>query len=209
MESCPSWQIGFVNHMDLEEEKRLIEEARNSPLAFGQLYDAYYPKISNYLLHRLPRADIAQDITSEVFFKAMTKLHTFSWRDISFCSWLYKIANNEIKMYYRKKERKFLSLEFLFENHHFELPDSSDIEQDYVTAEEELSRHHQFREIQKQLFQLPPLYQEILVLHFFEACSLTEISEITGKNLNTVKSLISRGKEKLRMQMTRRNGSER
>jgi len=62
--------------MDLEEEKQLIEEARRDPLAFGKLYDIYYPKISNYLLHRLPRADVAQDITSEVFFKAMTKLHT-------------------------------------------------------------------------------------------------------------------------------------
>src|SRR6266498_4974885 len=113
------WPVGFVITMDLEEEKRLIEAARNDPLAFGQLYDAYYPKISYYLLHRLPRADVAQDITSEVFFKAMTRLHTFSWRDsATFSAWLYKIASNEIKMYYRKKERTFLSLEFLSEHHH-------------------------------------------------------------------------------------------
>jgi RNA polymerase sigma-70 factor (ECF subfamily) len=194
--------------MDLEEEKRLIEEARNNSRAFGQLYDAYYPLISNYLLHRLPRADIAQDITSEVFFKAMTKLHTFAWRNISFSAWLYKIANNEIKMYYRKKERKFLSLEFLFEDHHLELPDGADIEQDFVAAEDELSRNQQFREIQKCLLQLPALYQEILVLHFFEERSLAEISEITGKNLNTVKSIVSRGKEKLRVRMTERDGVE-
>src|SRR5438445_622885 len=131
--------------MNLEEEKQLIEEARTNPLAFGKLYDAYYLKISNYLLHRLSRTDTAQDITSEVFFKAMIKLHTFSWRNISFSSWLYKIANNEIKMYYRKKERKFFSLEFLFENHHFEPPDSTDIEQEYIAVEEELARNKQFR----------------------------------------------------------------
>jgi RNA polymerase sigma-70 factor (ECF subfamily) len=192
--------------MDLDEEKHLIEDAKSNPLAFGELYDAYYPKISNYLLHRLPRAEVAQDITAEVFFKAMTKLHTFSWRQISFSSWLYKIANNEIKMYYRKKERKFFSLDFLFDHHDFELPDSTDIEQDYIAAEELLARNQAFQEIQRCLLELPTIYQEVLVLRFLEGKSLEEIAEITGKNLNTVKSLVARGKEQVRLRMARRNG---
>ncbi len=194
--------------MDLEEEKHLVEDAKCNSLAFGQLYDAYYPQISNYLLRRLPRAEVAQDITAEVFFKAMTKLHTFSWRQLSFSSWLYKIANNEIKMYYRKKERKFFSLEFLFNQDGFELPDSTDIEQDYIAAEEELSRNQEFKEIQKHLLELPLIYQEVLALRFFEDKSLEEISEITGKNLNTVKSLVARGKEQVRVRMNRQNGHE-
>ncbi len=192
--------------MDLEEEKHLIEDAKSDPLAFGELFDAYYPKISNYILHRLRHAEVAQDITAQVFFKAMTKLHTFSWRNLSFSSWLYQIANNEIKMYYRKKERRFFSLEFLFDHHDFELPDSTDIEQDYIAAEEELARDQMFREIQKHILELPTIYQEVLVLRFFEDKSLEEISEITGKNLNTVKSLVARGKEQVRLRMARQNG---
>jgi RNA polymerase sigma-70 factor (ECF subfamily) len=187
--------------MDLEKEKQLIEKARTDPLAFGILYDSYYPKIFNYLLHRLAKADIAADITSEVFFKAMTKLHTFTWHDISFGAWLYKIANNEIKMYYRKKERRFFSLEFLFEQHGFEVPDSEDIEQDYIAAEDKIAQYKQFKQIQQKLAELPLLYQEVLVLRFFEEKSLAEISEITGKNLNTIKSLIARGTEKLKKQL--------
>ncbi len=194
--------------MDLEQEKQLIEEAKCNPLAFGKLYDAYYPPISNYLLHRLTRADDAQDITAQVFYKAMTKLHTFSWRNISFSSWLYKIANNEIKMYYRKKERRFFSLEFLFDHHEFESPASIDVEGDYIAAEEELARDETFQQIRAHLSQLPALYQEVLVLRFLEGKSLEEISEITGKNLNTVKSLVSRGKEQLRLSMNRENGHE-
>ncbi len=192
--------------MDLEAEKQLIQDAKSNPLAFGELYDAYYPKISNYLLHRLPRAEVAQDIIAEVFFKAMTKLHTFSWRNLSFSAWLYRIANNEIKMYYRKKERRFFSLEFLFDHHDFELPDSTDIEQDYIAAEEELARNQEFQQVRKYLFQLPTIYQEVLVLRFLEGKSLAEISEITGKNLNTVKSLVARGKEQVRLLMAQQNG---
>lgn len=192
--------------MNLSEEKQLIEDAKHDPLAFGRLYDSYYPKISNYLFHRLAHVDIAADITSEVFYKAMTKLYTFSWRNLSFSSWLYKIANNEIKMYYRKKERKFFSLEFLFEKHHFEPPDSIDIEQEYIQAEEEFLKHEQVQQIKKHILYLPLIYQEVLVLRFFENKSLGEISEITGKNLNTVKSLLGRGKEIVRQQMTKQNG---
>ncbi len=187
--------------MDLQSEKRLIEAARSDPLAFGQLYDAYYARIANYLLHRLPQADTAQDLTSDVFFKAMTRLHTFTWRELSFSSWLYKIANNEIKMYYRKKERSFFSLDWLWGEERFELPASTDIEEEYVSAEEELARNQRFQEVQRHLLALPLLYQEVLVLHFFEKLSLAEISAISGKNLNTVKSLILRGKEKLRQKM--------
>ena len=187
--------------MNIEEEKSVIEEARNSPAAFGKLFEKYYPRISNYILHRMPNADTAQDITSQVFFKAMTKLHTYSWRDISFSSWLYKIANNELKMYYRKKPLKYLSLEFLIEDHLFEPPDSVDIEQDYINAEEELLRNKQFIDVRNHLLRLPVIYREVLTLRFFEDKELAEISEITGKNINTVKSIILRGKEKLRIQM--------
>jgi RNA polymerase sigma-70 factor (ECF subfamily) len=192
-------------YMNLKNEKQLIEKAKYDPLAFGQLYDTYYPLISNYLIHRMSRVDVAADLTSEVFFKAMTKLHTFSWRNISFSSWLYKIANNEIKMYYRKKERKFFSLEFLFEKHHFEPPHTTNIEQEYLAAEDELTKNILLKELQQQLLTLPLIYQEILVLRYFEEKSLEEISEITGKKLNTVKSLLFRGKEKLRLLMNKQN----
>lgn len=185
--------------MDLNEEKKLIEDAKNDPLAFGKLYDTYYPRISNYLLHRMSRADSALDVTSEVFYKAMTKIHQFSWNNVSFSSWCYKIANNEIRMYYRKKENKNFSLETLFEQNHFEPPSSEDIEKEYIQVEEEIAKNKEFKEIQKQLLKLSSDYQEALTLRYFEDKSLEEISEIMGKNVNTIKSFIFRGKKKLKI----------
>jgi RNA polymerase sigma-70 factor (ECF subfamily) len=66
-------------------------------------------------------------------------------------------------------------------------------------AEDVLERHRQFKEIQKHLHSLPVKYQEVLVLRFFESKKMSEISEILGKNENTIKSLIKRGTEKLRL----------
>lgn len=194
--------------MDLDEERLMVEKAKTDSEAFGKLYDFYYGKILNYLVHRLMNVATAQDLTSEVFFKAMTKLHTFKWRDISFSSWLYKIANNEIKMYYRRKEHRTLSLNFLTEEHHIELSDSVDIEKELIAAEEALSKNEQFKTIQKIVVELPIVYQEVLVLRFLEGKSLIEISEVTKKNLNTIKSIILRGKEKVKKEFIKQNGGD-
>lgn len=194
--------------MDLSEEKELIERAKSDPLAFGKLYDAYYPKILRYILHRLGNVQEAQDITSEVFYKVMKGLRKFEWRNISFSSWVYKIATNEITNHYRRKKHTFLSLDILFSKHHFELPDKTNIEQDFIAVEKALTDHNDFLLIQQLLKQLPLNYQEVLSLRFFEKKKIQEISEITGKNTNTIKSLLSRGIQKLQIAFQKKKGDE-
>lgn len=195
--------------MDLSEEKELIEQAKQDPIAFGKLYDMYYPKISQYILRRSGNVQEAQDITSEVFYKVMRGLRKFEWRNISFSSWVYKIATNEIANYYRRKKHTFLSLDFLFEKHHFELPDKTNIEQDFIALEKAFSDHNDFLLIQELLQELPLSYHEVLSLRFFEKKKIKEISEITGKNTNTIKSLLSRGIQKLQVAFTEKKRGER
>jgi len=60
--------------MDLEREKELVERAKKDTEAFGELYEQYYSKIFSYVLRRTARIEIAQDVTSEVFFKALKNL---------------------------------------------------------------------------------------------------------------------------------------
>ncbi|MEW5960702.1 MAG: sigma-70 family RNA polymerase sigma factor [Chloroflexota bacterium] len=194
--------------MELQAEKELVEKAKTDPLAFGELYDLYYPKIFNYALRRLGEAALAADITSEVFFKVMKNLVKFEWQSIPFSSWIYKIASNEINTHFRKKRFWFLSLETLFEKPGFEVADEDDLQEDYIQAQKQLERYEDFRQVQKLLKKLSPKYQEVLVLRFFENKKIREISEITGKNENTVKSLLARGLEKLRSQAVQGKGGE-
>ena len=70
--------------MELEQEKQLVGRAKNDPVAFGELYDRYYSRILGYIIKRTANIELAQDITSEVFFKALNNLHKFHWRDIPF-----------------------------------------------------------------------------------------------------------------------------
>ena len=184
--------------MDLEQEKELVEKARNDTEAFGELYDQYYPQIFGYVLRRTASIEIAQDITSEVFFKALKNLGQFRYRGFPFSSWLYRIATNEIANYFRKnKDGKFC----LEETSDLISISSSSAETELLEAEAELKRHEDFLILHENLSKLPIKYQEVITLRFFENKQVKEISEILGKREGTVKSLLHRGLEKLRKLM--------
>jgi len=184
--------------MDLSEEKELVRQAQKAPDAFAELYDQYYPKIFGYVLRRTANFEAAQDITSETFFNALRKLWQFRWRSISFSSWLYKIAANEINQYFRKAEyKKSASLEELQEQG-FEPVSPNDPENELIEAQEQLKQYQDFLEIQVKIVRLPAKYQEVITLRFFEQKQIKEISEILGKKEGTVKSLLHRAVEKLR-----------
>jgi len=184
--------------MDLREEKELVRQAQKSPDAFAGLYDQYYPRIFGYVLRRSANLEAAQDITSETFLKALGKLWQFQWRNVSFSSWLYKIATNEVRQYFRKAEyKKSVSLEELQEQG-FELLSPHDPENELIEAQEKLEQHQEFLEVQQRIVQLPARYQEVITLRFFEKKQIKEIAEILGKREGTIKSLLHRAVEKLR-----------
>jgi RNA polymerase sigma-70 factor (ECF subfamily) len=184
--------------MDLSEEKELVRQAQKAPDAFAKLYDHYYPKIFGYVLRRTANIEVAQDITSETFLKALAKLWQFRWRSISFSSWLYKIASNEINQYYRRAEyRKSISMEEL-EEQGFELRSPRDPESELMEAEEKLKQHQDFLELQEKITRLPAKYQEVIALRFFEKKQINEIAQILAKREGTIKSLLHRAVERLR-----------
>ncbi|HEX3082628.1 MAG TPA: sigma-70 family RNA polymerase sigma factor [Candidatus Saccharimonadia bacterium] len=181
-----------------DDDQTLIERAKTDPQAFGMLYDRYYTLIAGYIQRRLADPVAAQDVTAIVFFKAMTHLRRFHWRGVPFSAWLYRIASNEINTYFRRTKSHPVSLDELADKLHFELPAGTDLERDLIVRQEEAQRYQDFRLVRELLFDLPPKYQEILALRYFEKKTLADIAIITGKKLGTVKSLVSRGLERLR-----------
>ena len=185
--------------MDLDKERGLVKQAKSDPEAYSVLFDYYYPQISNYVLRRLDDPEAALDIVAATFFKAWQNLPKFKWRAVPFSAWLYRIAGNEIKDYYRKDRHRPLSLDALYEANGFEPVSDTDLAADLDKWYDQLKRYNDFQIIKGLLITLPIKYQEVLALRFFEKKSLEEIAAVSGKNLNTVKSLLKRGIEKLRL----------
>ena len=193
-----NFESGVRINLDLEHERLLVERAKKEPAAFGELYDIYYSRIFNYVLKRTGNIHLTQDVTSEVFFNALKNIGNFRWRGISFSSWLYRIASNEIANHFRKNKGKQVSLEIILDQTDISDPSAED---ELLKIEEELDKHKEFLALRSNISKLSVKYQEVIVLRFFEEKQLEEIAEILDKPVGTVKSLLHRGLEKLRMLM--------
>jgi RNA polymerase sigma-70 factor (ECF subfamily) len=177
--------------MDMD-EKKLIERAKKDPEAFGQLFEKYYSPLLHYVLKRVGNVQIAEDISSQIFYIVLTKLWQFRWRNIPFSAWLYRIANNEINYYFRTCKFRSIPLEILLKEHKWEPIDSHNFVEEIKEAQKTLEEHRDFLLIQKKILSLPIKYQEVLSLKYLEGKKIREISLILGKNENTIKSLLKR-----------------
>ncbi|MCX6002364.1 MAG: sigma-70 family RNA polymerase sigma factor [Chloroflexi bacterium] len=181
----------------LKAEEELVKRAQHNPEAFGDLYEMYYQRIFNFALKRTANIQLALDITSITFLKALNQIRKFRWRDVPFGAWLYRIAGNEVNDHYRRQGgKRIASIEEIAE-----LADTGDYADEINHAEEELSRHEEFLLLHKKLAELPEMYQEVITLKFFEKKKIREMVKILGKKEGTIKSLLHRGVEKLREKM--------
>ena len=182
----------------MERERELVERAKRDTEAFAELYDHYYPRLFGYVLRRTASVEIAQDVTSEVVFKAMKNLRRFEWRGVPFSSWLYRIATHEIANYFSKTKQGRFSLEAVSDSISI---DDCPAESDVLEAEADLIRHEEYLALHANISRLPVKYQEVISLRFFENKQINEIAQILGKREGTVKSLLYRALRKLRNSM--------
>lgn len=174
-----------LNHV-LENEAQLVREAATEEAAFEALYNHYFPQIYGYILKRIGRVEVAEDIVSEVFLKVFTKLQAYRETEGTFRSWLYTVATNTLIDYCRKSSVK---LELTVE----EMPETIDDDQDQVRYMRKLEDQVMIRTV---LDQLPEKYQKVLHLKFFGELSNIEIAESLSISANHVGVLLYRALEK-------------
>lgn len=184
--------------MELKQEEELVRRAKNDPQVFSELYKEYHDRIFSYILKRTANVVTTQDITSEVFLKALKNISHFRWRGIPFSAWLYQIAGHEITNGHREYKRTQLLLEEL---KHLSNELKTSLETETIEAEEQLEKYGDFLSIHKYVSNLPAKYQEVIVLKYFEKKQAKEIGVILGKKEGTIRSLLHRGLEKLRETM--------
>jgi RNA polymerase sigma-70 factor (ECF subfamily) len=186
--------------MDRETERKLVEEAKRDPKAFGKIFEEYYSPIHRYALHRTGNAAAADDVTSETFFKALSKLSGFRWSGVPVSAWLYRIAGNEVINYFRRGAHEPAPYDVNGNDGSIREPASpQDMEKELLETQEKIDNSARYIRAKEALKTLPLKYQETLTLRFLEDKKITEICEILGKNEGTVKSLISRGVSRLKI----------
>lgn len=177
-------------------EIELLNRIKNNPDDFSELFKLYYKPIFGYILRRTGDFDDTADIAANTFYNAFIHINNFSYKGISVKIWLYRIATNELNLYFRHKEKH----NSLFERIDFTDKNSFNnyLQEDKKELELELHKHDQFLAVLESLKTLPVKYQEVISLRYFEGKDNKEISKILNINEGTLKSLLSRGLEKLR-----------
>jgi RNA polymerase sigma-70 factor (ECF subfamily) len=178
------------------DEAELLEKIRKNPESFSELFRLYYKPIFGYILRRTGTFDDTADIAADTFLKAFSNIKNFRYTGISVKVWLYRIATNEINLYFRNKQKH----NSVFDRIIVEDKEifNSFIADDRKEVEAEMEKHTQFLSVLKELKTLPPKYQDVIALRYFEGKENKEIAEILNINEGTLKSLLSRGLEKLR-----------
>lgn len=184
--------------MTQEEEEYLIGMIKIDSSEFGFFFDLHYSAIFNYVFHRLGDYEMSRDIASEVFLKAFINIHLFKYRGVPVLFWLYRIANNEMRQHFRKKKYSLSCFGRAINIEDWNVINMQSDEEEKNQLERELQEHENFLLIQQKIKLLSIDYQEVIALRFFERKTIKEIALIKNKKEGTVKSLLSRGIEKLR-----------
>ncbi len=185
---------GRVVSLPSDDEEALIARAKEDPESFGALYDHYFPQIYRYVAARVGSRELAEDITSEVFFKALRAIGRYRHAGHPFSSWLYQIAVNAITDHYRSRRRSEESLD--------EGPELVDAA---TPVDEDVAQRMGARDIWALIEALPEQQRVAMTLKYGEDLKLAEIGEIMGKSEGAVKLLIFRGTATLRQQLSARH----
>jgi len=89
----------------VENEWEIIERSKYDLQYFEPLYTKYYPKILSFVYKRVDCIDDAYELSTETFGKAMLNIKKYKDKGFPFSSWLYRIALNEIALFYRAKSK--------------------------------------------------------------------------------------------------------
>lgn len=175
----------------------LIDQAvqENDEKAFAKLMQRYKRPVYHMILKMVRNVDDAEDLTIESFAKAFRSLHKFK-KDFTFSTWLFRIATNNTIDHIRKKKLNTLSIDNRFTDDNGD-GISIEVEDENLNPQEETIKEQKAELIQIFVDKLPPKYQKLVRLRYFQELSYEEIAVELEAPLGTVKAQLHRARELL------------
>jgi RNA polymerase sigma-70 factor (ECF subfamily) len=167
------------------EERLLVEAAQSDPARFDALYESHFERVYAFISGRVHDRATAEDLTSEVFYKALANLKSYEWRGVPFAAWLLRIAANAVIDRSQRAAR---------EHPIADDPPDPGVKPDMRAIE---YRARLFQLVER----LPETQRRVVQERFADQRSIREIAERLGKTEGAVKQLQLRALDRLRAQM--------
>lgn len=155
-----------------------------------KLYIKYHRELYLYAFSLCREHHLAQDLTSETFFKAILYIDD-NVKYIKY--WLFRVCKN-LFLDYVRKDKEFSNTD--------ELEDILTIEE---TPLDKVINSEEKRHLYNLIISLRPAYKEILILYYYCDFTLKEISETTGLTNGATKTLLFRARKKLKTELEGKN----
>ena len=158
-------------------EESLVRRAqKNDQEAFAQLYEEHFDKIYRYLALRVGNEMEAEDMTQQVFLKALQSISSFKWKGVPFSAWLFRIAHNQAVDHLRRKKKRTS----------VPLDDSlSGGDSPHTTTERKMD----IEQLKVATKRLTEAQREVISLRFTSELSIAQVAKIMGKSQGAVKAL--------------------
>jgi RNA polymerase sigma-70 factor, ECF subfamily len=162
----------------------LVELARKGDAdAFGMLYDHYQASVYRFLFYRTRSSTLAEDLTSETFFRALRSMTNFRWQGKDFGAWLMTIARNLATDHFKAgRTRLEMTTEDMGQH-----DDATEGPESQVLA----SLTNEM--LLEALTQLPEEQRDCLVMRFLQGMSISETASVLERSDGAVKQLQLRG----------------
>ena len=167
----------------IDDDRLLIVAAQADPARFVELYDRYVDRIYAFVSRRTRNRAAAEDITSQVFERALRTIGRFEWRGVPVSAWLFRIASNALADYWREDAHEASGPPP-------DAPDSRELED--IDRRLALYRH---------VDRLPELQRQVIRMRFTEDRSIHEVAVALRRSEGAVKQLQLRAIENLRKSM--------
>ena len=165
-----------------------VRETISARETFAVLYEEFMPKVFRYFQYRINSMQLAEDLTSTVFEKALTNFSKYSSDKASFSTWIFSIARNTVIDHYRARGRKQA----------FSLEKVVNIPSSDSSPEEELERKEELKKLRVGLSVLSREVQEIISLKFSSEMNNRQIAKILGLSESNVGTKLYRAVRKIR-----------
>lgn len=165
--------------MNRVEEQRLIKLAqKGSSDAFAALYREHVQVVFRYIFHRVTDRQLAEDLTGDVFTRALEGLPKYQDQGRPLLAWLYRIAHARVVDYYRQQGRR---------------PEEHDIEDEPIAVtpdmDQGLVRRQAAKALREAIARLTEEQQQVIILRFIEGYPIEMVAKVMGKNANAIKAL--------------------
>ena len=176
------------------DERALVARAASDAEAFAALYRRYVEPIYQFAYRRSGSREVAEDVTSATFEKALRSLDGFHWERGGFRAWLYRIASNEVADHHRRLQRD-------------STPTAQRVLQrlghDISGAEGDTNdvRGHPLEGLEQALAAINPRYQQALSLRYLAGLTAEETAAALGCSRATLAVVLHRAAKALRRQL--------